>query len=324
MAISVSALQENSRERFAQMVLEQAIWPGELLLGFTQCRLNPGTLEDRVFWVGLTQRRILFIAEAQPERSYTIYRDFVQKVEFGRMGWLKQRGLQIELGGDSLFLACIAEWSGPASRLAEAHAACELDPLYLTSLQFLQQITDLTDLGLLRIARMLLNENKRTNPVIEIEPETEALEERLQNSRLALRTGAAIFTATLVFMIVMAVSGQAQLGWSTFLMLPAVTGLLRGRQARRGFALFLALLVALGSVLLNVVSASYLNAAMWASFGMAMFLTLSGQPRRQRVMWAVAVFALGFILLPLASQVDLNGLQPAWWNENLLIPFGWI
>jgi hypothetical protein len=177
---------------------------------------------------------------------------------------------------------------------------------------------------MLRAARTLLRENMQANPVIEIEPEAAALDERLQDSRTALRTGAAIFTFTLFFMTAMAITGHARLGLSAFLMLPAVTGLLRGQQSRRGFALFMALLVALGSVLLNAMTTSYLNVIMWASFGAAMFLTLSGQPRRPRVSWAVMIFILGFILIPLVGKIDVQSLQPSWFNEDLLIPLGWI
>lgn len=325
MTTSFSLIREQTnRFEAARAVLEEVIWPGEALISFVQCRLNPGTLADRVFMVGLTPRRIVLVAPDHPERAYTIYRDFVQSVAFHTSGWLHGRGLHIEVGGDVLHLSCSREWHEHAQDLVIAHRQCERDPLYLTSMQFLQQTTDLTDLGLLRIARQLLHENIKANPVIEIEPETAELDERLQESRLALHIGAGIFTFTLFFMILMAVFSEARLGFSTFLMLPAVTGLLRGQQSRRGFALFMACMVAIGSVLLNAVSASYLNVLMWASFGVAMLLTLSGQPRRSRVAWAIMIFVLGFVLVPLVGSIDLSGVQPAWFDEELMIPLGWI
>lgn len=308
----------------ARAVLEEAIWPGEVLLGTVRCRLNPGTLADRVFMVGLTPRRFLLVAPDQPERSYSIYRDFVQSVSYEKSGWLHGYGLRIALGGDVLFLSCAGEWEAEARNLVEMHKQCEPDPLYLTSIQFLQQTSDLADLGMLRIARKLLHENMKANPVIEIEPEAAELETRLKESRTALHTGAAIFTFTLLFMIFMAVCGEARLGFSTFLMLPAATGLLRGQQSRRGFALFMAALVALGSIVLNAMSASYINVLMWASFGLAMTLTLSGRPKHSRVAWAMTIFIVGFILVPLAGQIDLSGIHPVWIDQEPVIPLSWL
>lgn len=325
MTTSISLVRENTtRFEAARAVLEEVIWPGEVLLSCVQCRLNPGSLADRVFMVGLTQRRIVLVAPDHPERTYSIYRDFVQSVTYQTSGFMHGRGLRIELGGDALYLTCSRDWDEYARDLVATHRQTELDPLYLTSIQFLQQTTDLTDLGMLRIAHKLLHENIKTNPVIEIEPETAVLDERLEDSRLALHMGAGIFTFTLLFMILMAVFGHARLGFSIFLMLPALTGLLRGQQSRRGFALFMTSLVALGSVLLNAASGSYLNVLMWASFGTAMFLTLAGQPRRSRVAWAALIFMVGFVLVPLAGQIELNGIQPAWFNKELMIPLSWI
>ena len=50
----VTLLEENPQLKTARDALEIELLAGETLLGFTQARLNPGTLVDKIYYVGST------------------------------------------------------------------------------------------------------------------------------------------------------------------------------------------------------------------------------------------------------------------------------
>ena len=324
MTVTASILHENTRERAVRDALEAVIWPGEILLGFVQCGLNPGTLADKTYYVGLTPRRFVLVRKDQPERVYSIYRLFVHTAVYSRDNWLHRRGLRLELGGDTLVLSTDPHWSQHAARLAELHEQGEPESPYLTSIQFLQQITDLTDLGQLRIARRMLRENVTANAVIEIEPETVTLQRRIEESRRALRTGAVIFVIALLFMLGGALAGQQPPVLGILLAWVAASGLLCGRQSRRGFALALALLTAALNGLMFAAARSWLDAAAWVSFGAAMVLLLSGAPSLRRTHWAVAVFILGFMGAQGYGIFTALNPPPARFADDFSTARGWV
>jgi hypothetical protein len=348
--ISMAAAVENPRERVVQETLEAVIWPGESLLGFTQCRFNPGEFLDKTYCVGLTPRRFLLVCKDQPDRVYSIFRSMIERVHYKNGGMLHPSGLELKLGGEAILLETVHPWNQRAIQIARLHKEWELESPYLTSTQFLESITDLTSLGLLRPAQTLLRKHMADDPVVEIEPRSDELDYQITQGRLALWLSLGTLSFALFYSLGRVLCGAAWAGANVLpviLLLLAAVQLVRWQQAWRGISLVFTLLAAIlnlaysgfasfaaGTItsfgaILNSLNASFPNSLMWAAFGAANLVALTGTPRRARSVTAATIFAVGF-LAPLmvtgaaAAVPVLFGNPQVLFSDDFSTDQGWI
>ncbi len=317
----------NPKERVVQETLEAVTWPGEVLLGFTVCRHNPGEFLDKEYYVGLTQRRFLLVRKGQPERIYTIYRSYIDQVVYTRWGLFKQPCIEIHLGGDIFRLEMIQPWHQRAMQMAEKHATWELESPYLTATQFLDGMTDLADLGMLRPAQALLRKHKAEDPVVEIEPRTEELDFQITQGRWSLWMTLIMLAIALVYII-------GRMGWGAawagsgllpvILMVLAGVELVRRQQTWRGLALGFTLLAALINLAYSGVSGSLVSGLEWAAFGAASCVALTGKTSRPRNLTATAIFTLGFLIPLLVSGIIIAATPPVRFSDDFSTNQGWI
>jgi hypothetical protein len=304
--------------------LRALTWPGELLLGVTLCRLNPGGLLDGVYYAGLTPRRFLLVRKDRPARVYSIYRICVEQARYAQAGGLGRQGLELRLGGESILLETTPAWERAAREMAEKHAAWEAESPYLTSDQFLASITDLADLGLARPAQALLREHMTSNPVIEIEPQAAELDRHISETRQSLGLSAGMMVLALLYMLGQVIFGSTWNGPAILLSMAAIVELLRWKQARRALALILALTAAVFNLGYGALGGSLLNGVLWVSFSAAVTLALTGRASRARNLAAGAVFALGFLAPLVLVGVSLAAPVRTQFSDDFSSHSGWV
>lgn len=310
-----------------QEVLEAVTWPGEALLGFAVCRHNPGEFFDKSFLIGLTQRRFLLVRKDQPERVYTIYRSLIDRVVMTGPGLLKRPGIAIHLGGDVIRLEIAASWGERAARMVEEHCAWDDESPYLTADQFLDSISDLAGLGLLRPAQALLRKHRAEDPVLEIEPRAEHLDYDLTQGRWSLSLTLIMLAIVLVFL-----AGRLGLGrvWSGGNLLPMALTLLAGvelvrrQQTWRKLALGFALLAAILNLAYCGVSGLWLNVLMWTAFGAASITALTGKTSRPRNLIATGIFSLGFLVPMVFTVAALITPDEIHFSDDFSADKGWV
>lgn len=310
-----------------QEALEAVTWPGEALLGFCVCRHNPGKFFDKVYYLGLTPRRFLLVSKDQPERVYSIYRSYIERVVPTVKGLFKQPGIEIHLGGDVLQLETVNPWHPHAIQMAEQHKTWELESPYLTATQFLDGMADLADLGMQRPAQALLRKHMAEDPVLEIEPRAAELDFQLTQVRWSLWLSLGMLIIALLYIF-------GRMGWGAvwagsgilpvILLVLAAEELVRRKQTWRGLALGFTLLATLINLAYSGISGSPVNALVWTSFGIASFLALTGKTSRPRNLSATAIFAAGFLLPLTITGIVMAATPQVRFSDDFSTNKGWI
>jgi hypothetical protein len=317
---------ENPRERVVQERLEAVTWPGEALLGFTVCRHNPGEFFDKVYYIGLTERRFLLVRKDQPERVYSIYRCLIDRVTCSGAGLFRSPGFEIQMGGDTLRLETVQPWDQRSVQMVEKHQAGDIEAPYLTATQFLDGVSDLADLGMLRPAQALLRKHMAEDPVLEIEPRAEELDFLLTQGRWSLWLTLIMLGIALVY-----IAGRVALGaaWAGGGVLPVILlalagGELVGRQQTwRGLALGFILLAAIFNLAYSGISGSVVDGLVWAAFGLACTISLTGKTVRPRNLAATGIFTLGFLVPLVVSGVVMAATPQVSFQDDFSTDKGW-
>jgi hypothetical protein len=315
------------QERIVQETLEAVTWPGEALLGFARCRHNPGELLKKEYYIGLTPRRFLLVRKDHPERVYSIYRSYIHRVVTCGAGMFHPAGFEIQVGGDTLWLEAAQSWNQRAFQMVEKHNAWEAESPYLTATQFLDGMTDLADLGMVRSAQVLLRNHRAINPVLEIEPRAEDLDVHLTQGRLSLWLTLIMLVIALLY-IIGCVYWKAT--WAGFGILPvillvlAAERLVRWQMTWRGLALSFTLMATLVNLASSGASGSFLNGSVWAAFGAASLLALTGKTSRLRNLTATAIFTLGFLAPLVVTGAVTAATPPARFSDDFSTNQGWI
>lgn len=318
---------ENPRERVVQETLEAVTWPGEALLGFAVCRHNPGEFFDKVYYLGLTERRFLLVRKDRPERVYSIYRCLVDRVTYNGAGLLRSPGFEIQLGGDTLRLEIFQPWDQRAVQMVEKHQARDIEAPYLTATQFLDGMSDLADLGMLRPAQALLRKHMAEDPVLEIEPRAEDLDFQLTQGRWSLRLTLIMLGIALAYIVGRVALGAAWAGGGVLpvILLALAGGELVGRQQSwRGLALGFILLAAVFNLAYSGISGSLLDGLVWAAFGLAAAISLTGKTGRPRNLTATGVFTLGFLVPLVLTGVVMASKPQVSFQDDFSTNKGWI
>lgn len=286
----------SQKERAIQEALEARLDASEVLESYTQCRYNPGGLTEKIYWLGLTRRRLMILRKDLPLRVYSIYRPFIQAIHFSEPSWRERGGLALQVGGGSAERVDLSVEQGFCKRTAQfARSFTGLAPvtLSLTASDVIGQVVDFYELGMLRAARFLLRERQTADPLVEIDPRGVELDRLIHNAGAARVTAASMNILALLVLVAMIVLGFGAPGVGLVLSLMAIFELVR-RQYHRGVALGLGLAAAGTHLVANLTSAGLLAVVMWLSLGVALALTLAGHPSRKRMAASAAVFVLGF------------------------------
>ena len=145
--------------------------------------------------------------------------------EGGRVG---RRGLRFDVAREMVILPTFGPWNEAARELAGRYAHRDEPPGLISAQRAMQMIRDLHDLGALEAAHVLMRRCLATEPVLEVEPATAPLETQIRESRLALRYAAWIFLIALLWMVLLAVLGFAEIGLGVLLAGLAMSGLCAG------------------------------------------------------------------------------------------------
>ncbi len=316
---------KTSAQLAAGAALADALQQGEELLEYCAGKFNTGFFSSQEFWIGLTDRRLIFISPKKRQQVYSItfaFIDAVSELKKGRLSLLSIR-LHPAAGAPPLketltFIPSNASWHASLLSLVDKYARLIPTRVYYlrapTAQQATQQVQELRGLGALNASQELLQALMKADPFIKAEPGAQELQKTMRASRLSMRLAAGMFGIVVLFLLYLAVQGQATVGFGIILAVLAIIDLLRGKPSGRTSALALGLLTAGLNIVINLFAGSLLDVIVWGSFGLAMLLLLVGSPDRLRIAAGVTAFVVGTVgvfVFVVAGSIYFPGVAKA-------------
>lgn len=305
MALSAN---ENKTSKQIQVgtALAAVLQQGEALVEYCAGKFNVGFLSNQEFWIGLTNRRFIFMRPKKRQQVYSISFPFIDAVSTSQKASLSLLSIRLHpaagfppLKEELVFTASNKSWNssllGMVSIYSQLTTLETYRPEVPTAGQAAQQARDLYGLGAFSIAQDLLQGMIQVSPFIQAEPGVQEMLKMMRDTRLSMRLAAGIFAIVLLFLAYLAIRGEATLLYGFILAILAIVDLLRGRSGGRTNALGLGLLTVVLNVIFNAIAGSLLDVIVWGSFGLALLLLLAGSPDRLRIAAGVTAFAVGSV-----------------------------
>jgi hypothetical protein len=329
-------------------MLAAKLEPGETLFEYCQGTYSASALSKLRYLIGLTDRRLVILNQGGGRKFFSIPRELIASIRVDpSYKNTRKPALLIDWRG---LAPDQAQKASPAfavtsSGCAQANNLCglfqQMSAGWQASAQalnipaFLQLVTTLQTMGFDREGQSLLSIRCAADPYLQSSAEAQQMLTQISETKLAMRIAAVIFLLVIAFLLYLAVQGQATVGFGIILAIIAVIDLLRGNPAGRSGALALAVLTVLLNVVLNLIDFSPLDVLVWACFGLAMLLLLTGKPGPFRIALGGAVFAVGsvgvlaFVFLGAAFfPKQLQAIVPAAPDKQFVEDFskdnGWI
>ena len=310
--------QEIEKASPIRLALEEHTADGEALLGSVRGEL-PG-ITPKPHYIGLTARRLIFLPVKRGEADgepLSIRRQLVNSIRW--RGGLRPK-LRISLLEDDLDIGM----RGPKRRqlgreMTDAWDGLLDDEVGEPAGEFdveerLAQARDLQALGLINSARDILQSGRRQEVGFQVSVKQVRLEATLAESLMAMRAAGAFLFADvalqllLVILVIIASATTRQPAGRPNLEAEQVArilislwlgvGLWRGQSDRRGWAILWAIATLFLIGLSSFLSGDILGFLVQTVYSGALMLVLIGRSGRGRTLVAIAIYVVGYILLP--------------------------